>query len=230
MRSSASSPSWSSTVHPNASQNAARLRPLDREALGHRRAVGVVGGVGLGAVVGGLGAEAVHDRARLVLLDHLEHRVGRAEQRVDGLAVRPRDRVGEREERSVEQVGGVGDEEWAGHDSATYTRMTTITGLAELNELRGQGPRHERLARGHPEGHRPVRRRDRRPPVDPRGPRAREGRRRSAARSPTATTRCRWRPASRSRSSSSRASPSRSTTGSTRSASPPRCRSAARCA
>jgi len=98
-----------------------RLRPLDREAVGHRRAVGVVGGVGLGAVGGGLGAEAVHDRARLVLLDHLEHRVGRAQQRVDGPAVGPRDRVGEREERSVEQVGGVGDEEWTGHESATYT-------------------------------------------------------------------------------------------------------------
>ena len=39
--------------------------------------------------------------------------------------------------------------------------------------------------------HRPVRRRDRRPPVDPRRPRAGEGRSRSARRSRTATSRCR---------------------------------------
>ncbi len=53
--------------------------------------------------------------------------------------------------------------------------MRTITGLDELKAAEGEDARHLRLARGHPEGRRHVRRRDRRPPVDPRRRRARQG-------------------------------------------------------
>ena len=90
---------------------------------------------------------------------------------------------------------------------------------------RGRDARHLRLARGDPEGRRHVRRRDRRPPVDPRRRRAREGhavRRHDRARLPHAQPRPRR---STTRSSSSRASPSPSTTASTRCASRRPCRS-----
>ncbi len=71
-----------------------------------------------------------------------------------------------------------------------------------------------------------VRRRHRRPPVDPRRRRARGRRARSAAPSPTATSRCRCCPCSARRSSASTPPAPSSTTASTRSASPPRSRSA----
>ena len=83
------------------------LLPLVREVVRHRRAVRVVRRVELGAVVGGLLPEAAHDRARLVALDAPQELVDRAQQGVDRPAVAVRDRIGQREERAVEQVRGV---------------------------------------------------------------------------------------------------------------------------
>ena len=55
-------------------------------------------------------AEAEDDGARVVVGDHAEDHVERAEQGVDRLAVLVRDRVGQRVEGAVEQMGGVRDE------------------------------------------------------------------------------------------------------------------------
>ena len=67
-------------------------------------------------------------------------------------------------------------------------------------------PRLLRLPRGHPGAGEPLRRRHRRPPVDPRRPGAGRRRARSAAPSPTATSPCRSARSSRRRSCGSRAS------------------------
>ena len=90
---------------------------------------------------------------------------------------------------------------------------------------RGGGPRSQRLARGHAGRDRRVRRVDRRPPVDPRRPRAREG---DAVRGDhrARLLHALAEPTFMDEIFTSRASPSRSTTASTRCASPRRCRSA----
>ena len=49
---------------------------------------------------------------------------------------------------------------------------TTVSSIEELNKLTGPAPRVLRLARDRPGADRPLRRRHRRPPVDPRRPRA----------------------------------------------------------
>jgi hypothetical protein len=87
-----------------------RLLPLMREVVWHRRAVCVIRRVQLGAVVRGLLSEAAHDRARLVALDAPEQLVDGAEQRVDRPVVGALDRVGQREEAAVEQMGRVGEQ------------------------------------------------------------------------------------------------------------------------
>ena len=88
-----------------------RVAPLALELGRHRRAVGVVGGEGVGPVVGRLGAPAEHDRARLVALDDEEDEVRHPEQRVDRVAVVVGDALGQREERAVHERGGVDGEQ-----------------------------------------------------------------------------------------------------------------------
>ena len=68
---------------------------------------------------------------------------------------------------------------------------------------RGRGAGHIRVARGHAGGDRRVRRRDGRPPVDPRRPGARQADAVRRRRSRTATTRSRWRRCSTCRSTRS---------------------------
>jgi len=93
-----------------------RLAPLPLEGVGHRRAVGVVGGERLHAVLARLGAEAEDDGPRVVLLHAPQDLVDRAEQRVDRVAVVVGDRVGQSEEGAVEQRRGVADQQRLGHD------------------------------------------------------------------------------------------------------------------
>jgi hypothetical protein len=86
---------------------ARRPRPLPLQRSRHVGPLGVVGGIRLLAVFGGLGAEAEHHGARRVLLHAPQHLVDGAEQRVDGIALRVGDRVGQRIERAVEAGGCV---------------------------------------------------------------------------------------------------------------------------
>ena len=89
---------------------------LGREVVGHRRlALGVVGGVELGPVGGGVGAEAEDDGARLVQLDLAQDQVGGAEQGVDRLAVAADDRVRQRVEGAEQHRGRVDCKQRAGH-------------------------------------------------------------------------------------------------------------------
>jgi hypothetical protein len=78
----------------------------------------VVGRERLDAVLARLGAEAEHDGARVVLLHAPQDLVDGAEQRVDRVAVVVGDRVGQREERAVEQRRGVADQQGLGHGIA----------------------------------------------------------------------------------------------------------------
>jgi hypothetical protein len=87
-----------------------RLGPLVLEVVGHRRTVGVVRGIELGAIGGRLLSEAADDRARLVALDAPEQLVDGPEQRVDGTSVGALDRVRQREEPAVEEMGRVGEQ------------------------------------------------------------------------------------------------------------------------
>ena len=71
------------TVQPKAPKKSRAGGELRREVVGHLGALGVVAGEELDAVVGGVGAEAEDDGARLVLLDLAQDQVRVAEQRVD---------------------------------------------------------------------------------------------------------------------------------------------------
>ena len=173
--------------------------PLPLERVGHRRPVGVVGGIGLHAVLARLGAEAPDNRARVVLLHAPQDLVDRAEQRVDGMAVVVGDRVRQREEGAIEHGGAVDDKQGFGtRPQDMVRRMKTITGLEGLRQ-----PRARRWApRTGTRSPRPTSTRSPTSPATTSGstsiPSARRTRR-SAARSRTATTRCRWRRASPSR-------------------------------
>ena len=88
-RSSASRSALVATVQPKASKNGQAASNWHGGSTGHRLvALGVVGRVELGAVGGGVGAEAEDDGARLVQLDLAQDQVRGPEQRVDGLARR----------------------------------------------------------------------------------------------------------------------------------------------
>ncbi len=81
-----------------------RALPLPRQVARHRRAVGVVGGVEIGAVGRGVRAHAADGGAGALLLGRRQDRVDRAQQRVHRLALGAVDLVRQREERPVEQV------------------------------------------------------------------------------------------------------------------------------
>ena len=87
-----------------------RRRELRRERVGHLGALRVVAVEQLHAVVGGVGAEAEHHGARLVLLHLAQDQVRGAEQRVHRLPVRALDRVGQRVEGAEQHRGGVDNE------------------------------------------------------------------------------------------------------------------------
>ena len=89
--------------------------PLVNEVLGHLGPLGVIAVEQLDAVGRCLGAEAEHDRARLVNLDLAQDEVRRAEQGIDRLAVGALDRVGQGEERPVKERGCVDCEQGPGH-------------------------------------------------------------------------------------------------------------------
>ena len=97
-----------------------RPLPLRLQLVGDGRTVGVVVRVRLDAVLGGLGPEAEHHGARRVLLDAPQGLVGRAEQRVDRHPVVVGDRVGQRVEGAVQEVGSVGDEQGLRHRDSGY--------------------------------------------------------------------------------------------------------------
>ena len=92
-----------------------RALPLVRERVRHVRAVRVVRRVELGAVRGRFLTEAAHDRARLVAVDAPQQLVDGAEQRVDRPALAVGDAVGQREERAVQQVRRVGEQQGLWH-------------------------------------------------------------------------------------------------------------------
>ena len=99
---------------------------LGSEIVGHRRlALGVIGGVELGPVGGGVGAEAERDGARPVDFDLAQDQVGGAEQRVDRLPVRPHDRVRQRVESAEQHRGRVDGKQRAGHGSNSTS--TTVS-------------------------------------------------------------------------------------------------------
>ena len=91
------------------------LLELTRQRVGHGGPLGVVGGVQLGAVVGGFGAEADHDRPGTAVRGDPQDHVDRPEQGVDPLTVGSLDRVGEGEERAVEDERSVDREQRSGH-------------------------------------------------------------------------------------------------------------------
>jgi hypothetical protein len=75
----------------------------------------VVALVQLDAVRGRLGAEAEHHGPRLVALNRLQHEVRAAQQRVDGMPLAVGDRSWEREERAIQEGGGVDSQQRTGH-------------------------------------------------------------------------------------------------------------------
>ena len=95
------------TIQPNASKNPRAVGELGRQRVGHLGPLRVVAVEQLDAVVGGVGAEAEHHRARGVLLDLAQDEVGGAEQRVDRQAVLALDRVRQRVEGAEQHRGGV---------------------------------------------------------------------------------------------------------------------------
>ena len=152
------------------------LLPLVGQVVGHLGPVGVVGRVGLRPVLRGLGAEAHDHRAGLEALDAPQGLVDRTEQRVDRPVVGARDRVGQPEERPVEQVGSVGDEEGSrSYEAASMSSHARDQRDGRAQGRRGRGPGHQRVAHDRPGRGQRVRRRDGRSPVDPHRHGARQG-------------------------------------------------------
>ena len=88
-----------------------RMIELPLECVGHRRAGGVIRRVQLDAVGRRLRPEADDDRAWVAIADQPQQHVGAAEQRVDRPRVDPLDRVGQREERAVQEERAVDDDQ-----------------------------------------------------------------------------------------------------------------------
>ena len=107
--------SLTATVQPNASKKSFEAANCGASVSGTSGRCGVVAVEQLHAVVGRVGAEAEHHRARLVLLDLAQDQVRGAEQRVHRLPVRALDRVGQRVEGAEQHRGGVDDEEGTWH-------------------------------------------------------------------------------------------------------------------
>ena len=72
-----------------------------------------------------------------------------------------------------------------------FTMTTHVNSIEELTPSWARTSGYSRLPRDHPRAGESLRRRDGRPPVDPRRPRTRRGRSVRPDRSPTATSRCR---------------------------------------
>jgi hypothetical protein len=91
-----------------------RALPLPCQLVGHRRPVGVVAGVQLDPVGRGFGAEAHDHGARRMALDGLQHEVRATQQSVDRVSVAVGYRARQREERAVQQRGGVDGDQRSG--------------------------------------------------------------------------------------------------------------------
>ncbi len=125
---------------------------LPVQRVGHRRAVGVVGGIQLGPVGGGLGAEADDDRPRAAVGGDPQDQVDGAQQRVDGVAVGVGDRVRQREERAIQDERAVDREQRSGHapeairprlqgDACPAAQGTVTAGPSSRRRPAGSGPR-----------------------------------------------------------------------------------------